>query len=240
MTASGSGGSVVAGYGGCPGDGRVSVPRHDRVSGPEAGIGLLAPGTRQPAEGVDAPACFDRADAGVGLPECRGIGVPGDARPHLTPHDWYPQLITDHGPLGTCGAGGGLSSRGSLSPDSGLSPRGSLSPIGSLSPRGSFSPRGGLSPVNSLSPVGSLSPRGSLSPVHSLSPVGSLSPRGSLSPGGSLSPVGFDRNFLRRIVVAPRLGVAVAHRVGAVIVSEGGEPIACLAPVAVVDHAGVV
>ena len=234
MAASGGGGSVVAGYGGRPGHGRVSVPRHDRVSGPEAGIRLLAPGARQPAEGVDAPAGFDRADAGVGLPECRGIGVRGDARPHLTPHHWYPQLITDYGPLGTCGAGGGLSPRGSLSSGGSLSPGGGLSPVGSLGSRGSFSPRGSLSPVNSLSPVGSLSPGGSLSPR------GSLGPRGSLSPGGSLSPVGFDRNFLRRIVVAPRLGVAVAHRVGAVIVSEGGEPIACLAPVAVVDHAGVV
>ena len=228
MAASGGGGSVVAGYGGCPGHGRVSVPRHDRVGSPEAGIRLLAPGARQPAEGVDAPAGFDRADAGVGLPECRGISVRGDARPHLTPHHWYPQLITDYGPLGTCGTGGGLSPRGSLSSGGSLSPGGDLSSVGSLSPVGSVGSRS------------SFSPRGSLSPVNSLSPVGSLGPRGSLSPGGSLSPVGFDRNFLRRIVVAPRLGVAVAHRVGAVIVSEGSEPIACLAPVTVVDHTGVV
>jgi hypothetical protein len=42
------------------------------------------------------------------------------------------------------------------------------------------------------------------------------------------------------MVVAHRLGVFVAHRVGAVIVPECGEPIACLAPVVVMEHVGVV
>src|SRR6266704_3443321 len=105
MAASPVGGSAVAGHGCGSGDGRVPVPRHDRVSGPEVGIGLLAPGAGQPTAGVDAPACIDRAGADVGLAERCGIGVPGNARPPLTPHDWYPQLIADHSPHGTWGAG---------------------------------------------------------------------------------------------------------------------------------------
>ena len=89
--ASAGGGSAATGHGGGPGDGRVPVPRHNRVSSPEAGIALLAAGAGQSAEAVYAPAGIDRADADIGLAERRGIGVLGDARPQLTPHRRCPQ-----------------------------------------------------------------------------------------------------------------------------------------------------
>ena len=93
------------------GPGRVARPRSGRpwpwpctgptgrqVGGPEARVGLLASRAGQPAEGVDAPAGADRADAQVALAERGRIGVPGDAGTHLAPHDRDPQLIADHGP----------------------------------------------------------------------------------------------------------------------------------------------
>src|SRR5271166_4588337 len=117
-------GGAAAGHGGGPGgpgDGHVPVPRHDRTGGPEAGVGLLAPGAGQPAQGVDAPAGADGAGAGVGLAERGGIGMPGDARAHLAPHDRHPQLIADHRPLGKLGTGGpGTGGPGTGGPGTGL------------------------------------------------------------------------------------------------------------------------
>src|SRR5271166_6638988 len=116
-------GGAVAVHGGGPGDGGVPVPQHDRAGGPEAGVGLLAPGAGQPAEDVDAPADADGAGAGVGLAERGGIGMPGDARPHLAPHDRHPQLIADHRPHGHLGTGSslGLSTGSSLGLSTGSS-----------------------------------------------------------------------------------------------------------------------
>jgi hypothetical protein len=99
------GGSAVPRYGSDPGNGRVPVPRHDRISSPEADTGLLAVGARPSADGVDPPAGIDRAGTVVGFAERCGIGVPGDARPHLAPHDRHPQLIANHSAHSTCGAG---------------------------------------------------------------------------------------------------------------------------------------
>ena len=97
----GDAGGAVAGHGGNrdgAGEGHVPVPHRDRAGGPEPGVTLLAPGAGQPAEGVDAPARTDRAGAGVGFAERCRIGIRGDARAHLAPHDRHPQLITDHSP----------------------------------------------------------------------------------------------------------------------------------------------
>jgi hypothetical protein len=103
-------GGTVAGAGGQggPGDGHVPVPGHDLEGGPEPGVGLLAPGASQPAQGVDTPGDADRTGAGVGLAERRRIFVHGDARTHIALHDRRPQLIAYHGPLGSPGAGVGL------------------------------------------------------------------------------------------------------------------------------------
>src|SRR5260370_10032182 len=83
--ASPGGGAAAPGGPGGPGDGGVPVPRHDRAGGPEARVGLLAPGAGQPAEGVDPPACADRAGPGVGLPERAGLGLPRHTRPPVAP-----------------------------------------------------------------------------------------------------------------------------------------------------------
>ena len=99
---------IFAARGGGPGDGRVPVPSDDRAGRPEARIGLLALRAGQPAQGVDAPADADRAGTRVGLAQRRGIGTPGDARPHLAPHDRHPQFIADHSPHGTCSLGRNL------------------------------------------------------------------------------------------------------------------------------------
>jgi hypothetical protein len=92
---------------GGPGGGRVPVPRHDLAEGPEPGVGLLASGAGQPAEGIDAPAGLDRAGPDVGLAQRCRIGMEGDARTHLAPHQRHPQLITDHGPHGSPGRASG-------------------------------------------------------------------------------------------------------------------------------------
>jgi hypothetical protein len=88
------------------GHGRVTVPRDDLVAGPEVRVGLLAAGAGQSAEGVNAPACADRAGAQVTLAEGGRIGMRGDAAgAHLAPHDRHPELITDHGPHRRPGVG---------------------------------------------------------------------------------------------------------------------------------------
>jgi hypothetical protein len=148
--ASAGGGSLAIGHRGDPGDGRVPVPRHNRVSSPEAGIGLLAVGAGQSAEGVYAPAGIDRADADVGLAERCGIGVPGDARPQLTPHHRYPELIADHSPRGTCRAGGGLRAGSSLRAGRSFRPGSSFRAGSSLRPGSSLRAGSSLRPGRSL------------------------------------------------------------------------------------------
>ena len=146
----GAAGSAVAGHRG-PGDARVPVPRHYRAGGPE-GVGLLAPGAGQPAEGIDAPAGADRAGPGVGLAERCRIGMPGDARAHLAPHDRYPQLITDHSPHRNPGtgsslglhAGGGLGAGRGPRPGSGQRPEPRLGPPRGRGPRQGHRPERGL------------------------------------------------------------------------------------------------
>ena len=118
----GAAGGAVAGHGGDrdgAGEGHVPVPHRDRAGGPEPGIALLAPGAGQPAEGVDAPAGIDRAGAGVGFAERCRIGIPGDARAHLAPHDRHPQLITDHSPRRGPGRASGRGRGGVPGRDSG-------------------------------------------------------------------------------------------------------------------------
>ena len=104
-----------------PGGGAVAAPggraaRATAVYRSHRTTGLVAqkPGSvcwhwgRPAGQGVDAPAGADRAGPGVGLAERRGIGMPGDARTHLAPHDRHPQLIADHSPPGHLRAGSGL------------------------------------------------------------------------------------------------------------------------------------
>ena len=118
----GDAGGAVAGHGGNrdgAGEGHVPVPHRDRAGGPEPGVTLLAPGAGQPAEGVDAPARTDRAGAGVGFAERCRIGIRGDARAHLAPHDRHPQLITDHSPHRGPGRASGRGPGGGPARDSG-------------------------------------------------------------------------------------------------------------------------
>jgi hypothetical protein len=85
--------------------GAVPAAQPDRMRGPELAVHLLASRASQPAERIDPPAGRDRAGADVGLAERRRIGVPGDARAYLAPHDRYPQLVADHRSLGDPHAG---------------------------------------------------------------------------------------------------------------------------------------
>jgi len=222
--------SAVAGHGGGPGDGCVPIPGHDLISGPEVGIGLQALGAGQPAKGVDAPAGIDRASASVGLAERCGMGVPGNARPHLTPHDRHSQLIADQGSHGTWGAGSGPGSGHGLGPGSRLSAGGGIGASGGLGP-GSRPGAGGCR----LSAGGRLSASG-----DRLSAGGSLSP-GSLGLGSGLSPgSGLGTNFWPRIAARRRPGVAITGRVGTAILSECGKPAVRLKPVAVLGSTSVV
>jgi len=205
----------------------VPVPRHNRASGPEAGISLLATSARQPAESVDAPAGTDSAGADVRLAKRCGIGVPGYARAHLAPHDWHPQLITDHRPFSTRSVGS------SLRPCSGLGPGDSFGSGGSLGQSGSLGPGSGFGPGGGLGPGGSLGAGGGLHPSMSLG-TGNLS---LLSPGNTVS-VGTD--FRRHATAARRPGMALADRSGLAIVAECGEPVVRREQVTVLNQAGVV
>jgi hypothetical protein len=209
---------------GGPGEGCVPVPRRALAGGPERGVGLLAPGAGQPAEGIDAPASIDRAGPGVGLAERCRIGMPGDARAHLAPHDRHPQLITDHSPHGSPGRASGRGRGGGPGRDSGGS-----GPVWGGGRGWGGGPGAGFGPGTAVGWLGT-----AMAGRHSIA-------RACRHGAGIASRLGMARAGPHAIAVAGRHGIASAGwlciaragGVGTFAVPELGEPVVHL------KHGGV-